>query len=320
LLKVRPEELLCFLETHWVHTHVGSQLPGSDTLVASPSGVDGVISHLSSLFDSLGRSGPYDDTTNGGNPCLSTPIQKYRHGYHQMLWAAGYQESYVVPLTQAKVEALVTKLDLAARQSADHLTMLVHMRNALVSLHAWTTAYRGTESGKLCLLDLHTTERVPIFPDGYDPDIPLPKTITGLPTHGTKTCKRSRCHQEPVQYHLLDKPEFCFLRHLWAYMQLCHFTGKPVQHYILRPLTPNLKEFKEAPYSGSSTTKMVQTQLQQLSLFTGETSHSLRRGSLQAVAQLSGVPAAAQHGRIKTPAVLDLYLHPGRHLKRLRSA
>ena len=224
LLKVRPEELLCFLETHWVHTHVGSQLPGSDTLVASPSGVDGVISHLSSLFDSLGRSGPYDDTTNGGNPCLSTPIQKYRRGYHQMLWAAGYQESSAVPLTQAKVEALVTKLDLAARQSADHLTMLVQMRNALVILHAWTTAYRGTESGKLCLLDLHTTERVPIFPNGYDPDIPLPKTITGLPSHGTKTCKRSRCHQEPVQYHLLDKPEFCFLRHLWAYMQLCHFT------------------------------------------------------------------------------------------------
>eukprot|EP00798_Chlamydomonas_sp_ICE-L_P000097 gene97-biopygen3398 len=258
----------------------GSQLPGSTTKVASPQGVDGAISHLSSLFDSLGRSGPYDDATGVGNPCLSSyPIKNYRRGYHQIIWAAGYQESSAVPMTEAKVEAVVTHLNQAALEAPDSWTKLIHLRDALVILHAWKTAYGGTaESGKLCLLDLHTSDKL------------------RLPTHGTKTNKRSRCHQVPVEYQLMDQPEFCFLRHLWDFMALCYRTGMPVQHYILRPLTPNHKGFKEAPYSGSTTTKRIEKYLQELSLFTGETSHSLRRGSLQAVAQLSGVAAAAQHG------------------------
>eukprot|EP00798_Chlamydomonas_sp_ICE-L_P001301 gene1301-biopygen14165 len=222
-------------------------------------------------------------------------------------------------MTQAKVEAVVTHLTQAALQAPGSLTMLVHLRDALVILHAWTTAYRGTESGMLCLLDLHTSERVPIFPNGYDPAIPLPSTFTGLPTHGTKTNKRSRCHQVPVKYQLKDQPEFCFLSHLWVFMDICSRAGMPIQHYILRPLTPDHKGFKEAPYSGDSTAKMLQKYLKQVSTFSGETSHSLRRGSLQAVAHLSGVAAAAQHGRIKTPAVLDVYLHPEQHYKRLRS-
>eukprot|EP00798_Chlamydomonas_sp_ICE-L_P025854 gene25854-biopygen20342 len=175
---VRPEELLCFLQTHWVLNHAGSLLPGSTTKVASPGCVDGAIRHLPSLFESLGRCGPYVDATGADNPCSSSPIKDYRRGYHQMLWAAGYQESSAVPMTQSKVEAVATHLTQAALQAPDSLTMIVHLRDALVILHSWATAYRGIKSGMLCLLNLHTPERVPIFPNGYDPAIPLPSTFT----------------------------------------------------------------------------------------------------------------------------------------------
>ncbi len=75
--------------------------------------------------------------------------------------------------------------------------------------------------------------------------------------------------------------------------------------------------FQESGYS-SSFNKMIQTRLIAMGEYSGETGHSFRRGSLQATAAAEGVLAAAIKGRIKTPAILDCYFDPHRHLGRVK--
>ena len=113
----------------------------------------------------------------------------------------------------------------------------------------------------------------------------MPDQITIRLTHGTKTNKRSRQYQEPVTLALHEDPKLCFLRHLWAYLQLAHVVRDPITHYLFRPLTDDKTGFKsQTAYSGCSMTKMVRKHLEDLGQYSGETAHSFRRGDLQAVA------------------------------------
>lgn len=315
LLGARPEDLLCFLQQHWVPYHGKSLVPGLEHPVASPQGVAGAISHLSSVFESLGRHGPYDASTCCGNPCDCPNVRAYKAGYQQVMWQAGYQETPAVPITQDKVLALVAYLHKGARAAPTALEAISLLRDALLVEHAWLTAYRGKEGGMLCLPDLHSATHAPLFPSGYDPTVPLPEHLVTLPTHGTKTNRRGRSYQDPVYFHQeTSDPAHCFLSHLWVFLQLCHLTGHTITHYIMRPLLPSKKGFKEAPYSSSSFAKLIQSHLTTLGMYSGETSHSFRRGTLQATAAKSGRQAAALHGNIKSPKVLSLYLHPARHM------
>eukprot|EP00798_Chlamydomonas_sp_ICE-L_P021123 gene21123-biopygen29849 len=285
--------------------------------------VDSAFSHLSTLFEQLGRGGEYDPRSNTGNPCHSGPVRNYKKGYQKLLFEAGYQEVSAVPMVISKVHALVAYLDVEARRASDPVKRISFLRDAVSILHAWETAYRGTEGGKLCLPDLHTPNRVQLYPNGYDPSVPMPEVLLSLPTHGTKTKKKGRVYQAPVYIKLHPQPAVCLLSHLWAFQQLCYLSGFPIRHYILRPSTYTQKGFREAPYSGCLFTKMVQKHLKAIQLFNHETAHSFRRGALQAAAQAAGpsqsaqLAAAAAAGRIQTPAVVQLYLHPERHLPRL---
>eukprot|EP00798_Chlamydomonas_sp_ICE-L_P003061 gene3061-biopygen20802 len=323
MLYARPEDLLCFMDCFWLERHGGSILPGCSTLVPSPQGVDSAFSHLSTLFEQLGRGGEYDPRSNTGNPCHSGPVRNYKKGYQKLLFEAGYQEVSAVPMVISKVHALVAYLDVEARRASDPVKRISFLRDAVSILHAWETAYRGTEGGKLCLPDLHTPNRVQLYPNGYDPSVPMPEVLLSLPTHGTKTKKKGRVYQAPVYIKLHPQPAVCLLSHLWAFQQMCYLSGFPIRHYILRPSTYTQKGFREAPYSGCLFTKMVQKHLKAIQLFNHETAHSFRRGALQAAAQAAGpsqsaqLAAAAAAGRIQTPAVVQLYLHPERHLARL---
>ena len=58
-LNCTPTDILVYIENHWVNKHGGTVLPGGET-VASPSGVNGFLSHLSTCFEMLHRTGPYN--------------------------------------------------------------------------------------------------------------------------------------------------------------------------------------------------------------------------------------------------------------------
>eukprot|EP00798_Chlamydomonas_sp_ICE-L_P029115 gene29115-biopygen32986 len=318
LLAACPEDVLCFMQQHWVLHHGRSVVAGVDHPVASPQGVAGSLSHLSTLFDTLGRSGPYNALTSTGNPCDSPAVRAYKRGYQQILWQAGYQEVAAVPMVESKVLALMAYLHQMARTARTVVKAISFFRDALLVEHAWLTAYRGKEGGMLCLPDLHHADLTPIFPDGYSPGVGIVPHLVTIPTHGTKTNRRGRAYQAPVYFHQKPgDPVHYFVAHLWAYLQLCDLAGHPISHFLFRPALPTSRGFKEAPYSSSCFTKLIKRHLKALDMYGGETSHSFRRGTLQATAATSGRQAAALHGGIKTARVVSLYLHPTRHLGRV---
>ena len=311
----RPEEILVFMQSHYIQTHVGSRSTGQP-LTASPSGVASTLSHLSTTFAGLGRQGPYDRLTNKGNPCDSVEITRFKQGYHRDMVSAGYQETSAVPSTLPKVEAVVTNLSARITGARPPLVNICTERDALLILYSWDSGMRGKDGGSLTLLDLTRVDRTPIFPHGYDSTVVLPTEVWILPTHGTKTNKRSRNHQEPIplKQQAPERASYCFLRRLWVYMAYCKEQGYPITHYLFRPLGPDRLSFKEAPTSSSSLNQTFKTQLKALGIYNGETPHGLRRGTLQATASSpGGVLAAALQGQIKTPSVLKRYLDPHRH-------
>lgn len=321
LSTVRPEDLLVFFESHWVPTHAGSSAPGLDHRVASPQGVSSAISHLATLFESLGRRGPYDRDTGQGNPCNCVEMRNYKQGYARTLWQAGYQERSAVPISLDKVTSLSSHLIrhvAALGPQAPALERLETLRDLCLVLYAWHSAMRGTEGGRLSLADLHDSQRRPLFPSGYDPSVPVPTDLWVLPGHGTKTNKRGRNHQDPVhlpaQASLSDK-HLCFVTWLWFFLDQSHKTGQTVQHYIFRPLSPSWAAFQEQAYSCTSFAKMIKARLTAIGLYSGETTHSFRRGTLQATNAQAGILAAAVQGRIKTPQILNKYLDTQRRTR-----
>ena len=311
-----PEDVLCYLESEWVHKHGRSYLPGHDATVASPAGVDQVISHLSSLFTRLGRVGEYDSRSTVGNPCHSVLIRDYLRGYSRKMCASGYEEFSAVPLSFEKRTALLASLNMTAFQH-DGVPRLAYLRDASHLMVLWDSGYRGGDYGKLQLADLFHTDGNAVFPSGYNPTVAMPFTLVIRPGHGTKTNKRSRAHQQPVTLKRHTDPDQCAIRQLWVYLQCAHHDGHPIKGYLFRPTLANQKGFKEAPWSTTCFIHRLQSHLQRLGWFSGETSHSIRRGTLQHTATLHGTAAAQAQGQIKTASVLQIYLDPYRHQGRL---
>ena len=316
----RPEEVLVFLQSHFITTHVGPRVPGRPT-TASPSGVASTLSHLSTTFVGLGRLGPYDPLTGRGNPCSSVEVTRFKQGYLRDMISAGYQETSAVPASLHKLEALVTELTQQISAQRHPLINICTERDALLFLYSWDSAMRGKDGGSLTLQDLSRSDRTPIFPQGYNPREPLPVEAWLLPTHGTKTNKSCRSRQEPVPLKLQppNRSPFCFLRRLWAFLAYCHEKGYPVTHYLFRPMGADRLSLKEKPFSSSSFNQTYKTKLQALGLYNGETPHGIRRGTIQATAATStgGILAAALQSQIKTPGILARYLDPHRHEGRL---
>ena len=66
-----PADLLVYMQSHWLPNHAGAVLPDG-SMIASPSGVSGCLSHLSTGFLLTGRVGDWDPSNGTGNPVVST--------------------------------------------------------------------------------------------------------------------------------------------------------------------------------------------------------------------------------------------------------
>ncbi|KXZ56500.1 hypothetical protein GPECTOR_1g448 [Gonium pectorale] len=85
--------------------------------------------------------------------------------------------------------------------------------------------------------------------------------------------------------------------------------------YVLRPLVPSHKSFRNAPLTSNALGNRLHDHLVVAGLYEGDACHSFRRGSLQAAhargATREELKAKAQ---IATESVLDLYLDRTAHL------
>ncbi len=103
---VGPEDVLAFIDALWSKEHAASFLRGQNRLVASPQGVNGALNFLRTTYDMLGRRGTHHTSSRTGNPCESEAVHRYSQGYQRSMWTMGFQETYVGPLTRAKIEAV----------------------------------------------------------------------------------------------------------------------------------------------------------------------------------------------------------------------
>ena len=99
LCTVVPEDMVAFMESHWVHHH-GRTFVGDDPApVASASGAKGVLLDLEHYFAALGRSGEWNVALLGGNPCRSFVVKQWCRGYKRNQRVAGVCPVAATPRT-----------------------------------------------------------------------------------------------------------------------------------------------------------------------------------------------------------------------------
>ena len=64
---VIPEDILVYFTQHWLPNHAGSSTTAGE-LVAAPSSLTGLKSHLTEEFKLLGRTGDWNAVAQSGNP------------------------------------------------------------------------------------------------------------------------------------------------------------------------------------------------------------------------------------------------------------
>ncbi|KXZ52392.1 hypothetical protein GPECTOR_9g436 [Gonium pectorale] len=102
-----------------------------------------------------------------------------------------------------------------------------------------------------------------------------------LAPHGTKTQRYRRGPAFTITAH--REAPLCFVRNLSLYLELCEAGGPGlvVTKYVLRPLEPNHRRFKDAPLTSNALGQHLKDHLAAAGLYEGEACHSFRHGGLQ---------------------------------------
>lgn len=102
-----PEDILVFLTQHWLPNHAGSPTT-SGKLIAAPTSLAGVKSHLAKEFDLQGRVGDLHSRV-GPDPAaqLGKLMRNMIKGYHSQAAEVGYQKIGAMHLEEAKMLQLL---------------------------------------------------------------------------------------------------------------------------------------------------------------------------------------------------------------------
>jgi len=104
-----PEDMLVYLTQHWLPNHAGLATSAGE-LIAAPSSLSGVKSHLAKEFELLGRMGDWNPATQTGNPMHSIQIKTMLTGYTNHGAELGYQKKRAVSLSATEMEMLLCSL------------------------------------------------------------------------------------------------------------------------------------------------------------------------------------------------------------------
>ena len=303
------------MEESWLPAHQGRLRADGRPCAGT---VQSQISHLSTAFSQIGRQGPYLLATGAGNPCDSATVKGYSKGYRMAASRDGHSERAAVPLTAAKLAQLAHYLLGLVASASRPLTRAAYLRDHTLFILLWHTSKRAHDGGKLTFDDLREPD------NGSQPfrGLPLPLPAENEPYSsgvvlridqlGTKTYRAIRA--PPIR--LLPGPDAstCAIRALARYLAAVTSLGAPASRYLFRPLDRTQTTFADSPFSTAAIAARLRLHLQTAGLYEGEAAHSFRRGSLQHDAATGAtLPDLHARGQIRSPATLQLYLHPTRH-------
>ena len=159
LSTVVPEDILSFMDGHWVRRHGRTAVPGDESLRSSYSGAKGALLHLEHYLEIIGRGGEWDPFSGRGNPCRSFLVRQWRPAYERTLWRAGVRPVAATPLMVGDVCKLAaacvagsTALEVIPHDSAAGslvsraaVTHAVRARNAMMVYYNHESGQRGGE-------------------------------------------------------------------------------------------------------------------------------------------------------------------------------
>jgi integrase len=296
-----PLDIVAYLEGHYIWNHGRTKLPNGEVVPAFDT-VKGVLSALRRGFMNLGRTGPWSDETLTGCPRGGVLVSDWLAGYGRDLFKWGYEACAAYPLTDEKRRKLVDYIDecRAAIADTDPFGAALLEELALVFCYLWDSIQRGAEGARLQFSDLHETDAGTVA---------APSMI--------KNRKRLRCGNI-----LLSRGDPSdFLERLPAWKVTLAALGRPTAG--AHPVFPAVdgrgaaRVFSKDPMSGSTLYSRLVSTLKAAGLYEGESTHSFRRGGVQALVAL-GVPEheIADRMLISTPAVVREYADQTRRTRK----
>ena len=327
-----PMDLLVYFQQVYLPQHAGSVLP-SGQVVAAPKTVSTILSHLRMIFKELGRGEAWDFPSRTGNPAAAFQLEQWSQGYTKVCLSAGFRTTAAKPMTQDKVQHLLTYLSSAAQERSSRSAMdrAMLIRDGFAFCLLWQTGLRGINASE-CMLDDFTLPgqqrgSLKAYISSQQPMLMQhPGQIEVHPLR-TKTNAENtgRVRVEPAALPILD---------LWFWLLALLANAisirQPISQYMVRASKPAVTQgspspvFAEQQLCRSGLHNRLKKHLKQISAYQGESMHSFRRGSSQ-YKLASGQPKSAikQDMLIKGSDVLELYLAAGRDdsgVKRLRTA
>ena len=224
---VTPTDIEVYMEQVYLIEHSGRRAGPDGTLACSFSAIKGVLAHLKTTFDLLGRNGPWDGSR--GNPCLSTEVSHWRSGYEREQDALGNVAIGARPLTVSKLHCLIDALDrdLVALPLEDAMGRLLLLRDITFYLYLFASHQRGGEGGEIALAELQLVATPgaspsPLWPlaPGYDVLLASAVGVWARPRRLKNRKLRTLC--EPALLaaaaaELSGAGAYCFVRRLGCY-------------------------------------------------------------------------------------------------------
>ena len=269
-----PEDILVYFTQHWLPTHAGS-MTADGKLIAAPGSLSSTKSHLSSKFELLGCIGDWNSASQTGNPMHSVQIRSLLKGYNNHAAELGYQRKGAIPLTEPEMLCLLQSMATTCSNSnTDQHQQLLLLRDGMLFSLLWQSCFRGFNAGAMRLENI-------VLPTGESalpylvPEVKLPAGATlHLLPDTTKNKKGGHCKIT------LSCDALCFSS--WLQMSVHYYAaaGQPITNFITRPLAVGTKRFAEKPMTSSNTWARLTQGLKALGMYTGQSVHSTRRGTM----------------------------------------
>ena len=322
-----PEEVLAFLET-WRTSHCGRRragapaLPAGQTVPIAPPTLKGVQARLSTICQRLGRHGPWSEDRRDGNPAAHSTVLEYIKGYDRYAFEClDYESSGAVPLTLDKYWQLIEYVTEGAANEVCPYQACMLLRDAAAFAALWEFGQRVEEVGHLVIGDFcyQNTQCTAAWEDicleKLDPDTP----VLLESSHGTKIDKEKHPGTYSVRKAVSEDGCGVLLAILPEYVHAMDALGTPLTVWLIRRgSSPDNGRFEQVPLSTSAVNKRLQSHLQAMGCWEGETSYSFRRGSAQDLHARGMTEKCIMRLRQwRTEKTLRRYLHTTRHKTRL---
>ena len=196
-----PEDIIAFMESHWLWSHGQTHVNWSPTAVASFTGVKGCLLDFEHHLDSIGREGEWNTTLGTGNPCRSSRVRLWRRSYERSMWRGGARPVAAYPVTRREVDMLVTPAGTTAGPASlppqpaqappSAVRLALAARNDAVITYNHDSSQRGGEGARLRWCDMEPCPLEWAVATPSNPEVALPSSMAVFPD-GDKSRQRRR--------------------------------------------------------------------------------------------------------------------------------